>query len=265
MQIQNSFVVTGDWKFRIINDGHFYLNPITNDKDNAPKVLPANINHFAVNFLLAESRNATYLVDLGLGTIPNNIFERIDQSRHISILTKLKSLLSSKLSAIIFSHLHIDHIGNYLEFHGSSYEENFPNIPCYVSRLEWELRTARLNKADNIYRKYYHCIEKNIHLTEDGQEILPDITAQFIGGHTPGHQTIIFRSKENALCYSGDLIATEAQLLKNRSLPFDFDPEYSNKLCEKLLKQGQENRWIIALNHSPHVNFKLLEKTKKNE
>ena len=265
MQILNNFVISGEWKFRIINDGHFYLNPITHVKETAPKTLPANINYFAVNFMFVESRDSSYLVDLGLGSLPNNIFKRVDQSRHITIKEKLKKITSKKLTAIIFSHLHIDHIGNYLEFDDSSQMENFSDVPCYVSRLEWEFRTLRLNKADEIYEKYYHALDKHIHLTEDKQEILPGITTQFIGGHTPGHQTILFQTGESTIFYGGDLIATEAQLLKNRSLPFDYDPEYSNKLREKILIQGMENQWIFALNHAPHVNFKLLEKTEKNE
>jgi hypothetical protein len=70
---------------------------------------------------------------------------------------------------------------------------------------------------------------------------------------------------QDTICYSGDLIATETQLSKNFSLPFDFDPEYSSKLRENILFLGKKNRWIFALNHAPNVNFKLLEKTEKNE
>lgn len=266
MQIQNNLVISGGSKFQFINDGRFYLNPVTSKKkETAPKIIPDNINHFAVNLMLIESQFGAVLVDLGVGTLPNAIFKWADNSRHNSLIDKIKKINSAKLKAILFSHLHIDHIGNYLEFNGSAFTENFPDVPCYVSRLEWEFRTSRIGKADEIYKKYYHALERNLHLTEDDQEALPGIITKYIGGHTPGHQIILFRTKENTICYSGDLIATEAQLYKNRSLPFDFDPEYSMKLREKVLLEGRENQWIFAMNHAPHVNFKLLEKTVKNQ
>ena len=261
MQIQNNLVVAGGWKFQFIHDGLFYINPPnSNHSLNSVK----NVNCFPVNFLLAESESITILVDLGIGSLPGNFFSRCKNSTHIPIFEKLDHIQVNKLKAIIFSHLHLDHIGNYLEFNRSSYSENFKDIPCYVSRLEWEFRTSRLPKADEVYRKYYKALEKHIRLTEDGQEILPGIETKYMGGHTPGHQIILFKTEENTLCFSGDIIATENQLKKNRSLPFDFDPDYSKKLREIILKQGRENQWIFALNHAPHVNFKLLEKTGKN-
>jgi glyoxylase-like metal-dependent hydrolase (beta-lactamase superfamily II) len=190
MQIQNSFVVSGNWKFYFINDGHFYLNPIINNRDTASNYLPDKINHFAINYMIAESRDCVYLVDLGLGSLPNNIFKRADKSKHIYIKNKLKTITSKKIAAIIFSHLHIDHIGNYLEYNNSSYLENFPGIPCYVSRMEWEFRTSRFKNADDVYKNYYRSLEQNIHLTEDDQDIFPGIKTQFIGGHTPGHNLL---------------------------------------------------------------------------
>lgn len=261
MQIQNNLAVSGGWTFRFINDGLFYINP-SNKNHNLN--LAKNINCFPVNFLLAESESIAILIDLGIGSLPNNFFTRCENSKHIPITGKLKRIQLKKLKAIFFSHLHLDHIGNYLEFDDLNFSENFKDIPCYVSRLEWEFRTSRLPKADNVYKIYYETIGQNIQLTENEQEVMPGIIIKYMGGHTPGHQVILFETEENTLCYSGDIIATENQLYKNRSLPFDFDPEQSKLLREIILKEGLRKQWIFALNHAPHVNFKLLEKTGKN-
>lgn len=261
MQIQNNRVITGGWTFQFIKDGLFFINhPDNHYHFNLKK----NINCFPVNFLLAESESMAVLVDLGIGSLPNSFFVRCENSHHIPITRKIRHIQSNKLKAIFFSHLHLDHMGNYLEFAGLSYSENFKNIPCFVSRIEWEFRTLRLPKADEIYKKYYTELEQHIQLTEDGQEVLPDIETKYIGGHTPGHQIILFKTEENTVCYSGDIIATENQLYKNRSLPFDFDTEKSKQIRKILLSEGGKNQWIFALNHAPHVNFKLLEKTEKN-
>ncbi|MEJ2542448.1 MAG: MBL fold metallo-hydrolase [Calditrichaceae bacterium] len=261
MQIQNKRIISGHWKFQIIHDGLFHINP---PKNSNHKNLAKNIHCFPVNYLLAESDTVAILVDLGIGSLPGHFFSRCENLKHIPITEKLMHIKSKKLAAIVFSHLHLDHMGNYLEFDGLIYSENFKNIPCYVSRLEWEFRTKRFSKADDVYKKYYKAIAKNIQLTEDGQEVFPGIETKYIGGHTPGHQTILFKTEEFTLCYSGDIIATENQLYKNRSLPFDFDPEKSKKIRKKILDEGRKNQWIFALNHAPHVNFKLLEKTEKN-
>ena len=140
MQIQNNLVVSGSWTFQFIKDGLFYINPPNN---NHKLDIVKNINCFSVNFMLAESNSMSVLVDLGIGSQPGNFFCRCENSKHILISTKLKQIQSKKIKAIFFSHLHLDHIGNYLEFNDSGYFENFKDIPCYVSRTEWEFRTSR--------------------------------------------------------------------------------------------------------------------------
>ena len=80
--------------------------------------------------------------------------------------------------------------------------------------------------------------------------------------HASCHQIILFKIKESAICQCGNIIAHENQKYRNISLLFDF--EYSKQLGENILTDGRKNQRMFCLNHAPHVNFKLLEKTGKN-
>jgi glyoxylase-like metal-dependent hydrolase (beta-lactamase superfamily II) len=265
-QIQNNQIISGKWKFSFINDGNFHINPpgSGNKKNNFSGKISANLNTFNISYLLVETPSDAILIDLGIGSLPSRFFSRLDQYEHIPVKEKLKKITKKDISAIILSHMHIDHIGNHLEYVENIFKENFTNVPCYVSRKEWEFRSSRLKKADDTYKTYYSSIEKNLILTKEGQEIYPGVYIRYIGGHTPGHQTILICADEVKVFYAGDLIATEAQLLKNRSLPFDFDAEYAKVLRENILTEGFQNNWIFAMNHAPHVKFKFLEKAVKN-
>lgn len=266
MQIQNNILRSGSWRFQFIDDGNFGVHTKSLKSKTSNNTLdPASRLNIAVSYLFVESPNACFLVDLGIGNYPTNIFDRLNGSPYIPIKEKLHNFINTELVAILFSHLHIDHIGNYLEYKNTYFEQNFPDIPCFVSKKEWDFKTERLPKADEVYKNYYYALEKNIKYTKDGDQIFQGIEVLCIGGHTPGHQVFLFKTEENYICYPGDLIATENQLIKNRSLPYDFDPEESSKLRSELYRRGMNEDWIFALNHAPHVKFKLLEKTKKNE
>lgn len=266
MQIQNNRIIDNQWKFYFIDDGNYRINPpgsSLRDKTSYNK-LDLQIHTFNISFLYVESPLGSFLVDLGIGSLPNSFFTRIDKDAYVPIKDKMQKLTGNPIKAILLSHLHIDHIGNYLEYADNNYFENFPDIPCYISKKEWDFRTSRIPKADDVYKKYYHALEKNARFTSENEEIIPGIKIKYIGGHTPGHQVFLFYTEHFTVCYAGDLIATETQLSKNRPLPFDFDSDYACELRGKILNEGRENQWIFAMNHAPHVKFKLLEKAEKN-
>jgi len=264
MIIQNDTFINGGWKFHFIDEGTFIVNLSASSNKPEPSKPPGRFT-LSISFLLVESPHVTFLIDLGLGSYPNQVFEAHKFTPLIPVQKKIAAVSSRPVEAILFSHLHIDHMGCYLDYKNGSFHHNFDSQPCFVSGKEWEYRTDRLGKADSVYKTYYEALRSNIQCTDVGQEVLPDVFIFNIGGHTPGHQTILINTGEYKVLYGGDLIATAAQLSRNRSLPHDFDPQQSAALREQIYDYARKDNCIFALNHAPHRKFMVLEKTEKNK
>lgn len=268
-QTKNKNILTlDDWKFINISDGLFDVN--FNVKSNLKgKGGEYKNEHFrlSINFLFVESPHGKYLVDLGLGNLPLTMFKRHDRTPHLSMAEKLAkyNLIEKNIDGIILTHLHYDHIGGYFEFDDGAYTPNFNNIPCYIHSKEWEYGKKKLNNGDAVFKIYYNALSKNLHITECGQKISTGIEIYFTGGHTPGHQIVLFDTNGHKLCYGGDIIATETQLTKNIPFPFDYAPEQTKKIREKICRRALEEKWIFIFDHAPHIKYATLEKIKKNE
>jgi glyoxylase-like metal-dependent hydrolase (beta-lactamase superfamily II) len=264
MIIQNDTFISGGWKLQFIDEGTFLVDLAARSNRSEQFKKPGRFA-LSVSFLLVESPHLTFLIDLGLGSYPNQVIKSHNCTPFIPVQEKITAVSSRPVEAILFSHLHIDHIGCYLDHKDGSFNHNFNSQPCFVSAKEWEYRTERLGKADSVYKTYYEALRSNVQCTDVGQEVLPDVFIFNIGGHTPGHQTILINTGEYKVIYGGDLIATAAQLNRNRSLPYDFDPQQSEALREQMYDYARKENCIFALNHAPHRKFMVLEKTEKNK
>ena len=262
MQSPKTTHETPNWKFSFIDDGFFDLN-LDAQKYQTAVITKQNRFKTRIGFLAIESPPGTFLIDLGIGNYPYPLLNRSPSSPYISMQEKLKKYKIEQINGIIFSHLHADHLGGYMEFKDGHFTQNFPEIPCYVNEIEWNFRLDRLNKYEDSYKTYIDHLKPNIHLTSEDEEIHPGIRIFSTGGHTPGHQTILIEADDELIFYGGDLIATETQLAKNRSMPYDFDHEQAKRLREEIYSEAIKNNWIFVLNHSPHTKFSSLDKNRK--
>ncbi len=97
------------------------------------------------------------------------------------------------IDTVIFTHAHYDHL--------SSCANYYPNATFYLQNKE--MRYA-LNPTHPWFNRFYivpMCVKLNTELRQrlrlmDGEaEILPDLRVIRTGGHTPGHQCVIFKSE----------------------------------------------------------------------
>ncbi len=252
------------WKFINISDGVFNLR-IKSLKRFLPRI-PDNYL-LSVNFLFVSAPHGNYLIDLGLGNMPSEVLMRHPKSGYRNIIQKLAdyNIGTDSINGIIFTHLHADHLGGFLDYDRDPPLPKFDGISCFVNRREWHFRKKSLKKSDAAYKTYIAQIETNLSLLNDEDTVAQGIKVHHTGGHTPGHQIVLCNTGNHILCYGGDVFPTESQLYKEQAFPYDSDPEQSMSVRKRLLEQARRENWIFSFSHAPHRKFGVLENKVKNE
>src|SRR3984893_8500371 len=78
----------------------------------------------------------------------------------------------------------------------------------------------------------------------------PGARGRKTGGHTPGHQLIIFRHSDELSCaVTGDLVAQRPHLRLPWIPAADLDVRRSLEEKAKLLAEASSHRWLLVLGH----------------
>jgi glyoxylase-like metal-dependent hydrolase (beta-lactamase superfamily II) len=155
------------------------------------------------------------------------------------------------VDAVVFTHLHADHIGwNVLERDGE-FVPMFPNAEYIVSKSEWAFWNA--TKSRDIAR----CVRTvevagQLRAVDDGFEPAPGV--QMIGtpGHTPGHCSILVRGGDAGCIITGDAAHHPAEF-ENPSLqpPFDSDPKQAQATRKALGDRVEAEGLVVVGGHFP--------------
>ena len=117
-----------------------------------------------------------------------------------------RGIRRSDVTAVVLTHCHWDHIGNFTLF---------PNAQVVVPRpdLEWaaaqpvgtwelpEFHVEALAKAEHVLR------------VEDGGEPLPQVHAVATPGHTPGHFAYHVATSNGPVLFAGDAVKNQYELM----------------------------------------------------
>lgn len=121
-------------------------------------------------------------------------------------------LAPEDITHVVFTHAHPDHIWGLLDDFD---DPLFTKATYLMGRAEWDywwnpetvntIGTARQAFAVGAKRRM-EAIEDSVDFFDDGDEILPRITAISTGGHTPGHMSFEVRQGGDAALIVGDAI-----------------------------------------------------------
>ncbi len=165
----------------------------------------------------------------------------------------------ARVTAVVFSHFHGDHISGLLNADGTA---AFPNAEIVVPTPEWAWWTEASNESRspenqrgnfaNTARRFAP-YQGKVRQVAPGSEVLPGITSIAAFGHTPGH--CIFRITDNnqSLIFLAD-ITNRPELLARRPdfhLVFDFDAPAAEATRRRVLDMVSTDRVRVTGYHFP--------------
>jgi len=230
-----------------------------------PKVLwerqkPANERNLirsACVGVVVRHRGRVIVCETGIGT-------KLDEKRARQmgvwepegLLTALKSLgvRPEEVDLVTSSHLHWDHAGGFTRRSpAGGFELTFPRAKHLVQRVEWDfaLDPDPRSRAGYYADDLLPVAEAGLVEFVDGEvEPVPGLVLRPTGGHTPGHQLVIFRASDDLSCVlTGDLVGMRPHLRLPWIPASDLDVLRTIEEKGRLLEEAAAHRWLLVLAH----------------
>jgi glyoxylase-like metal-dependent hydrolase (beta-lactamase superfamily II) len=161
----------------------------------------------------------------------------------------------SKISTIIVTHFHPDHISGMVSKETNS--RVFPDADTVVPEAElafWNDPTKVPEAAKALGGRVQASIgkwKKNFRTVKDGEEVIPGVRAVATHGHTPGHTSYIVSSGKKQFLVSGDVTGLAAVNLANPGwhVVFDADAKMAEETRRKLMDRAIADKMIVSGYH----------------
>jgi glyoxylase-like metal-dependent hydrolase (beta-lactamase superfamily II) len=206
---------------------------------------------------VVKHRGRVIVCETGIGT---KLSEK--QARQFGVWEPDALLLSlrrlgvrpEEVDLVMTTHLHWDHAGG-LTRRGADgqLEPTFPRAKHVVQRAEWDfaMDPDPRSRAGYMEDDLLPIAESGLVEFVDGEaEILPGLWARQTGGHTPGHQLVVFRASEDLACVvTGDLVGLQQHLRVPWVPAADLDVLRTIEEKTRLLEEASRHRWLLVLGH----------------
>jgi glyoxylase-like metal-dependent hydrolase (beta-lactamase superfamily II) len=269
----------GQWRLDTLDGGRFLLDAGVMygvvPKSVWQNVTPPDEQNripFAIHCLLARDGKHNILIDAGYG----GKLSPLDRTPHgiepgNPIVESLSSLgiLPEEIDAVVFTHLHWDHAGGATTWAGPRQAvPTFPKAVHYINRWEWEDAMSGAPELSGSYAD-----ENLVPLAEaeqvtlvDGEtELLSGLWTRVTGGHTRGHQALVFESEGQIAIYPGDLIPVTSHMRRMWCAAYDLYPLESRKRKPELLGAAADQDWWVLWDHDPQVAVSKVDRHRTRE
>lgn len=208
---------------------------------------------------IVKGNGHTILIDTGCGDI--NIINKmllrefkgkitfdLPENETIEAIISKANINPEEVDYVFISHLHHDHASNV---------DLFPNAKVVLSKKGW----LEYMKKERPY--YYNDVlfptrpvkyiaslpPGKLILVEDEEEILPEISTFWVGGHTPGCIAVEVNTKKGKVVFSSDVAFFIENIKKNHPIGLF----YNLWECFEAYKKINSRADIILTSHDPSV------------
>lgn len=280
-----SRVVIGNIDVTFIPDGFGTSNAPEWFSGGDPNVWTANPHLLGANgalvmslgSLLVHTAGKLVLVDLAWGpTLPSEPSQSQTGRRTSTVqggalvpnLGRL-GIAPSDIDAVLFSHLHPDHIGWLVDPKSATPNDpsgarpTFCNADHYLSEIEWAYWKERseMGLQGGPSPTQLAILGSRLRFVSDSETIFPGVDVVATFGHTPGHLSFAVSSGGDRALLLGDAVHCPVEMLEpEMSFALDADPELAKKVRVHLTRTLTESETIAAAPHFPNLIFGRLLK-----
>lgn len=200
---------------------------------------------------LIEAGDRKMIVDTGLGPVQLEFpgFGPMYGGHYLDSFART-GVAREEVTDVIFTHLHLDHVG------WTTVEENgkrallFPNARYFVNRTEWDAWQDSDNPAGPHPEYVVKPLAPIVRFVAGGDEVAPGVALVDTPGHTPGHMSLILSSGGERLILTADLLHCPAQVTERSwCVAFDMDPEQAIASRERMYPELVRPGTLAAVNH----------------
>lgn len=216
-----------------------------------------------------DGKLRTVLVDTGNGGKWNDkmrSFTNMQPGNPILDSLSAMGVAPEEIDTVILTHLHNDHAGGAtkLDEDGKAVPA-FPSARYIVQQHEWDDATGRRPELAGMYFEgdFVPLGEAGrVDLVDGETEVLPGVRVVPTGGHTPGHQMVVFDPealgesehggiKFRGAVYACDLCPTAAHLHTSWCLAYDQHLRETRRVKPKVLGDIADNGGLLLFAHDP--------------
>lgn len=181
----------------------------------------------------------------------------------------LAGLDPARVTHVIMSHFHGDHIGGLLDASGSA---KYPQAAIFVPETEWrfwtdasnETRSPELQRGTfaNTVRRFAPYKDR-VQPLADGAEAVPGIRAVAAYGHTPGHTAYHITDGPAEMMYLADTTNRPSPLAEHPDYHplFDFDADMAEASRRRMFDRVATDRIAVTGYHFPFPAYGHMERT----
>jgi len=193
---------------------------------------------------LLRTADRTILVDAGVGNDKSRPNPNFDHRSDPWLATMARAGVGpGEVDTVVFTHLHIDHVGYATSWTEGGWRPTFPNARHLVTAEEldfWTSRSAGRQRerlgdyvSDSVLPLADHGV---LTIVESDHEVAEGMQLFSAPGHTPGNVCLEVRSGGVRAVFSGDMVHHALQLaFPARSTDYCVDPGSASRSRELLL------------------------------
>jgi glyoxylase-like metal-dependent hydrolase (beta-lactamase superfamily II) len=262
----------GDIRLDVVSDGSltlppgFIFDPMPKDELDpilTKYQLSSEILEPPCNVTLMRHGDRTVLFDVGSGP---------DFAPNAGVLLDSLDALgvtAEDITDVVFTHGHPDHLWGLLDDFD---DPLFSEATYMIGKAEWDywmdpntvdtIGEARVSFAVGAKRRL-EMIEDNVAFFNDGDEIIPGLSARATFGHTPGHMAIEVRQGSEAVMILGDSIGNHHVAFEKPewNSGSDQDQDMAAQTRLRLMDQLALEKTRIIGYHLPGNGTGFVEKT----
>jgi glyoxylase-like metal-dependent hydrolase (beta-lactamase superfamily II) len=200
------------------------------------------------------------LVDAGVGngkTRPNPLFTGRDDDWFTAL--RRAGVAPEEIDTVVFTHLHVDHVGFATRLDGAAWVPVFPNARHLTTAAELAYWTS--SAASDLARLGDYVADSVLplraagvlDLVEPDLRICDEVRLVPAPGHTPGNVCVEVSSQGRRAIFAGDMVHHALQLaFPDRSTDFCVDARAASEARQGLLREIADRDVLLFPAHFPN-------------
>ncbi len=225
----------------------------------------------SLRLLLIQQKDANILIDTGIGQHYNSKFKnRFAIEKKFDFEKSLKSLGISceKITDIILSHLHFDHVGGLCQQKGLL----FPNAKIHLHKKHFEYACSPTDRDKGSFLKddFLPIIDEyekrklvNWYCDEEGPFIIKEAGLYFRCSH--GHTPYMMHPYDEKIIYMADLVPTASHFPIPWVMAYDMAPGKSTEEKKQFYDFIFKKNLLMIFEHDPFFYGGYITKNQNSE